>query len=174
MTGRATMTTPAEPEPRYASTVERVYRNDQIEITWEPSLCVHFAECVNGSPRAFDPRRHPWVDVNAETPEHLAEIVARCPTGALHARLLSGAPAETVPGEPMIIPLQDGPLILRGQIQILARHGQLIREDTRVALCRCGHSRNKPFCDDSHYRVGFRSADPHLDHGADSAPTPKS
>jgi CDGSH-type Zn-finger protein/uncharacterized Fe-S cluster protein YjdI len=163
------MTTPQEPEQRYASTVERVYQNDEIEITWEPSLCVHFAECIRGSARAFDPRRHPWVDVNAEAPELLAEIIARCPTGALHAHLKNGTPSETPPDPSMIVPLQDGPLILSGRIQILARNGDIIREDTRVALCRCGHSRNKPFCDDSHYRVGFRSADPHLDGHRDAS-----
>lgn len=60
------------------------------------------------------------------------------------------------------MPQRDGPLFLHGRVQILDRNGNVIREDTRVALCRCGHSRNKPFCDDSHYGVGFRSNNPHL------------
>jgi len=55
--GAEAMTTPASEEPRYASTVERVYQNDAIEVTWEPQLCVHFAACIQGSRRAFDPHR---------------------------------------------------------------------------------------------------------------------
>lgn len=159
------MTTPPEPEARYASTVERVYQNDEIEVTWEPRFCVHFAACIQGSPRAFDPRRRPWIDIDAEPASHLAEIVARCPTGALHAYARTGAPTKDASGTTTIVPLQDGPLILQGDIQIRARNGDLVREDTRVALCRCGQSRNKPFCDDSHYRTGFRSADAYLDRG---------
>jgi CDGSH-type Zn-finger protein/uncharacterized Fe-S cluster protein YjdI len=157
------MTTPAEPEARYARTVERVYQNDAIEVTWEPRLCVHFGMCIQGSRRAFDPRRRPWVDIDAESPERIIEIIAQCPTGALHAHRRSGAAAEGAPDPAIVVPLQDGPLILHGRVQILARNGDVIREDTRVALCRCGHSQNKPFCDDSHYRTGFQSADPYLD-----------
>lgn len=150
------------PEARHASDVQRLYGNDRIEVSWEPRFCIHYAACIQGSPRAFDPRRRPWVDVDAEAPERIAQIVADCPTGALHARWRSGVPAETPPDPATIVPLQDGPLILHGRVQILDRDGNVIREDTRVALCRCGHSRNKPFCDDSHYRVGFKSADPYL------------
>jgi CDGSH-type Zn-finger protein len=42
-------------------------------------------------------------------------------------------------------------------VRILDADGQLIREDTRLALCRCGGSENKPFCDGSHRRIGFRT-----------------
>ncbi|MBI3943394.1 MAG: CDGSH iron-sulfur domain-containing protein [Chloroflexi bacterium] len=45
-----------------------------------------------------------------------------------------------------------------GHIDVL--NGDLIREDTRVALCRCGQSANKPYCDATHRRIGFRSANP--------------
>jgi uncharacterized Fe-S cluster protein YjdI/CDGSH-type Zn-finger protein len=154
------MTSLRSSEDRYQPTVERVYRNDQIEVTWEPGLCIHFAACIRGSIQAFNPRRRPWIDVDAESPETLAEIVARCPTGALHARWPDGRPAET-PREPMsILPTLDGPLFIRGQMTILDRAGNVVREDVRMALCRCGHSQNKPFCDDSHSRVGFESGDP--------------
>ncbi len=157
------MTTPDATEGRYASNVGRAYRNATIELTWEPQLCIHFAACIRGSSEAFDPHRHPWIDVDAVPAERLAEIVARCPTGALHARLVSGDPAEAAPDPATIVPMEDGPLIVHGRVQLRARNGDLIREDTRIALCRCGNSLNKPFCDDSHYRMGFRSADPNLD-----------
>jgi uncharacterized Fe-S cluster protein YjdI/CDGSH-type Zn-finger protein len=156
------MATEQRSEERYAPTVERVYENADVEVTWEPRFCIHWAACIRGSSRAFNPRRKPWVDVNAESPERIAEIVARCPTGALHARFKDGRPAEVVPEAPAFLPTLDGPMFVRGRIRLLDRAGQVIREDTRVALCRCGHSQNKPFCDDSHYSAGFQSNDPHL------------
>jgi CDGSH-type Zn-finger protein len=52
----------------------------------------------------------------------------------------------------------NGPLILEGRIRHAAREGAPPAEYTHVALCRCGHSSNKPFCDGSHARVGFADA----------------
>jgi CDGSH-type Zn-finger protein len=57
-----------------------------------------------------------------------------------------------------VVPVPKGPLFLRGRIQIRDAEERLIREDTRVALCRCGASENKPFCDGSHRRIGFDAA----------------
>jgi len=64
-------------------------------------------------------------------------------------------------GEPAarIIPYQDGPLIVRGSFQIQAPDGTPIPAGRRtVALCRCGRSALKPFCDGSHVATGFRAA----------------
>jgi hypothetical protein len=59
----------------------------------------------------------------------------------------------------LITPYQDGPLIVRGDFQIRAHDGTLIPAGRKtVALCRCGRSALKPFCDGSHARTGFRSS----------------
>jgi CDGSH-type Zn-finger protein len=55
----------------------------------------------------------------------------------------------------MVEPRPNGPLFVRGLVRMVDEDGQLIREDTRLALCRCGASENKPFCDGSHRRIGF-------------------
>jgi CDGSH-type Zn-finger protein/uncharacterized Fe-S cluster protein YjdI len=151
------------PEVRYQDTAARLYETDQVEITWEPSLCIHFGACTSGSDAAFDPGRRPWVDATAESPDVLDEIIAQCPSGALHLRWRDGRPSRDPVGPPTVMPQADGPLFVRGPIEVVDRGGRVIRRAARVALCRCGHSQNKPFCDDSHYRVGFQSADPHLD-----------
>jgi CDGSH-type Zn-finger protein len=65
-------------------------------------------------------------------------------------------------------PRPNGPLFIRGRVRIIDPDGRLIREDTRLALCRCGASENKPFCDGSHRRVGFTTA-PAAAEGADKA-----
>jgi uncharacterized Fe-S cluster protein YjdI len=59
------------------------FRNDRIAVRFDESLCCHAGECVKGLPAVFDPSKEPWIDVNAAPPEAIAEVVARCPSGAL-------------------------------------------------------------------------------------------
>ena len=84
-------------------------------------------------------------------------MIERCPTGALHFRRRDGGPQEPVPEETTVQERPNGPLFVHGKIRIFGQDRKLVREDTRVALCRCGASQNKPFCDGSHRRVGFRT-----------------
>jgi len=146
-----------ENEERRRPGVERIYRNDQIAVLWEPKLCIHAGNCFRGLPDVFKPQSRPWVLVHAASADKIAEVVMTCPTGALHFERLDDGPQEPRPGETTIDARPNGPLYVRGRVRITGPGGRLIREDTRVALCRCGHSENKPFCDGSHRRVGFRT-----------------
>jgi len=154
-----------EHEERKRPNVELVYRNDQIAVSWEPKLCIHAGNCFRDLPEVFKPQSRPWISVDAATAEEIAEVVMTCPTGALHFERLDGGPQEPHPEETTIEARHNGPLYVRVQIRILGPGGRLIREDTRLALCRCGHSENKPFCDGTHRRIGFRSEV--LPHGED-------
>jgi uncharacterized Fe-S cluster protein YjdI/CDGSH-type Zn-finger protein len=145
-------------QPRYATTVDRLYANDRVEVAWEPAFCIHAAECLRGLPAVFDSQRRPWVIVDNGSPDDIAAVIQRCPTGALHFRRLDGGPQEPVPEETTVQQRPNGPLYIRGNVRIFAPDHTLIRQDTRVALCRCGASENKPFCDGSHRRAGFRTA----------------
>ena len=146
-----------ENEERKRPGVERLYRNEQISVSWEPKLCIHAGDCFRGLPQVFQPQARPWVRLDGATVERIAEVVIRCPTGALHFERLDGGPQEPQPEETTIQARLNGPLYVRGHVRILGPSQRLIREDTRLALCRCGQSENKPFCDGSHRRVGFRS-----------------
>ena len=133
----------------------RVYVGNGIEVSWEPRLCIHTRNCVRNLGSVFDPERKPWVDPSAADPDAVAAAVETCPTGALHYHRTDGGLQEQAEPEMRVTPWRNGPLVLRGRIRIYDREGRLLREDTRVALCRCGASANKPFCDGSHERVGF-------------------
>ena len=146
-----------ENEERKRPGIERVYRNDQIAVSWEPKLCIHVGNCFRGLPEVFKPQSRPWISVDAGTADKITDVVMTCPTGALHFERLDDGPQEPQPNETTIDARPNGPLYVRGQVRITGLGGRLIREDTRVALCRCGHSGNKPFCDGSHRRVGFRT-----------------
>ena len=151
---------PRERSPQAERGPRRGYRNDAIEVTWEPRFCIHARKCVRDLGQVFNPSARPWIDVDAADPDAIAQTVLECPTAALHFRRLDGgAQKEAADEETSVQPVSNGPLFLRGRLRIVDREGNLIREDTRLALCRCGASGNKPFCDGSHRRIGFTTAD---------------
>jgi len=146
-----------EIQPKPPSATERVYRNEQIAIIWNPRLCIHSQNCVNGLPQVFQRDQRPWIKVNGATASEIAEVVTRCPSGALRFQRLDGGEQEQAPEQTIISPQPDGPLYVRGQFRVVASDGTVIREATRVALCRCGQSSNKPFCDGTHETIGFKA-----------------
>ena len=145
-------------EERKKPGVEREYRNEQIAVSWEPQYCIHVANCLMHLPGVFDAMRRPWIDVSQADADDIAQTVMTCPTGALHFRRLDGGEQESAADETTIEPRPNGPLFLRGHVRIVDAQGEVIREDSRVALCRCGESANKPFCDGTHRAIGFRSS----------------
>jgi uncharacterized Fe-S cluster protein YjdI/CDGSH-type Zn-finger protein len=147
-------------EPRFGAGLRKEYASDDVVVIWEPAFCIHAANCLAGLPDVFDAGRRPWVEPDLASADEIAEVVMTCPTGALHFRRLDGGADEPVPTETTAQVRPNGPLYLTGNIRIEDASGHLIREDTRVALCRCGGSQNKPFCDGSHRVIGFRSGSP--------------
>ena len=59
-----------------------------------------------------------------------------------------------------IDPQTDGPLRVRGNLEITSGTGRAVARVTQARLCRCGGSGNKPFCDGTHAKIGFRSSNP--------------
>jgi hypothetical protein len=83
-------------------------------------------------------------------------MVSLCPSGALTQQPAAGDPGEEPTFEPSIAVVRDGPLWVRGGIPITSADGSPYEVRNRVTLCRCGQSSNKPYCDGSHDRTGFR------------------
>ena len=88
----------------------RTYETESIAVEWYPERCIHTARCIMGLPDVFDPRRRPWIVLDGHTADEIAEVVERCPTGALHYRRLDGGPEELTPAETTIRTVPDGPL----------------------------------------------------------------
>ncbi len=66
-------------------------------------------------------------------------------------------PLETRNGAVTVDPTEDGPLHVTGNLEIVTGTGKTINKVKDTWLCRCGHSANKPYCDGSHKKVGFKS-----------------
>jgi uncharacterized Fe-S cluster protein YjdI len=132
------------------------YATDEIVVEWEPRLCFHSQNCVRSLPQVFDDSRRPWVKVDAATADEVEAAVARCPSGALRTRRI-GVPRPRRQQPLEVRASADGPLLLSGGVRVLDADGVVLYEGERAALCRCGQSGNKPFCDGTHKKVGFRA-----------------
>jgi len=132
------------------------YEGQNILVTYDVGRCIHAAECVKGSPAVFDPDKKPWVDPDAAGADEVAETIHRCPTGALQYRRKDSKSEESAPAENAVEIAADGPLYCQGALVIQAADGSELQRDTRIALCRCGASENKPFCDGAHTEAEFQ------------------
>ena len=135
---------------------KRTYRNDEISVSWDSSLCIHSARCIKMGENTFDPSRRPWVDLTLAPVETITVAIEACPTGALRYRRLDGGSEEAAATPATIVPFPNGPLMVRGEVEVKDRHGNLFVAAPRVSLCRCGESNNQPFCDLSHRDSSFR------------------
>jgi uncharacterized Fe-S cluster protein YjdI len=135
-------------------TLTREYPTDEIVVEWEPRLCYHSKNCVRSLPQVFDDSRRPWVKVDAASADEVEAAVSLCPSGALRTRRV-GAPAKRRLRPAELRASSNGPLLVSGNVRILDGEGAVLFEGEKVALCRCGGSANKPFCDGTHAKNGF-------------------
>jgi CDGSH-type Zn-finger protein/uncharacterized Fe-S cluster protein YjdI len=134
------------------------YATRELIVSYDAGRCIHAAECVRGAPAVFDPAARPWIQPGNGCAEEIAAVVRKCPTGALTVRHVDGSPIETPDAANNLTVTPDGPLYLRGRVVFEGGAHATQVEYMRVALCRCGQSKNKPLCDGSHKAAGF--ADP--------------
>ncbi len=125
------------------------YEGDDVTVTWDRERCIHAAACVDGLPDVFNPERQPWITPDQADPDAVEAVVPRCPTGALHLTR-NGTNPEPTPDTNHIGLFPNGPLLVHADATLIDGDGETLLTDTRMALCRCGQSSNKPLCDGSH------------------------
>lgn len=150
---------------------DRQYTNGEITVFWKPETCVHATICFMKLRKVFDPTKRPWVNMANGTSEEIASICDECPTDALEWKWnkdltdeekekLTNKPKteEKVPEPPAteIMIIDNGPAIIKGNFKMTKGNGDKIESGNQTALCRCGGSRNLPFCDGSHLVNGFK------------------
>ncbi|MFT4625682.1 MAG: CDGSH-type Zn-finger protein/uncharacterized Fe-S cluster protein YjdI [Myxococcota bacterium] len=136
------------------------YPGEQVDVTWDGRLCIHVGECGRADGELFQGGRKPWCAPDVTEADDVIDVCKRCPTGALSWQRADGTGAETAPAENRVVVANNGPLYLTGELQVAGAADDMEGVPFRAALCRCGLSKNKPFCDNSHERVGF------IDRGA--------
>ncbi|MEN9549892.1 MAG: hypothetical protein RIR12_2483 [Bacteroidota bacterium] len=136
------------------------YTNGEVTIVWQPKLCIHSAICAKGLPGVFNPQRRPWIGLSASTTNIIIEQVNKCPSGALSYYINNTTMdnQQTTPPatEKLIIQAApNGPFLIKTECVIIHSNGTEETKTGTVALCRCGASTNKPYCDGKHKSIGF-------------------
>jgi CDGSH-type Zn-finger protein/uncharacterized Fe-S cluster protein YjdI len=133
---------------------DNVARSEDIEIRFDVDRCIHSRHCVLNAPGVFLANvEGPWLHPETDSVEHLVHVAQSCPSGAISYRRLDGGADEPAPEVNTIHLRQNGPYAFHAALQIEGQEGAL-----RATLCRCGQSRNKPFCDNSHIEAGFEAS----------------
>ena len=136
------------------------YEGKDAGVSWDGRLCIHIQECGRAKGDLFVGGRKPWCQPDQVAVEEVVAVVERCPTGAITFSIKDGSAEETADERNTVVVTNNGPLHVRGDLDIQDVPNDMPGTKFRASLCRCGHSKNKPFCDNSHDEAGF------VDHGA--------
>ena len=140
------------------------YTNNEVTIVWKPKTCIHSTICWKELIEVFNPRERPWIKMEGATTQRIIEQVRKCPSGALsyymNADEVKKTDPEKVVAEAASITKVEvspnGPYLIKNECLIVHSDGKEEIKSGTVALCRCGASGNKPYCDGSHRKIEFK------------------
>lgn len=137
------------------------YTNNEVTVVWKPKMCIHSTLCWKGLIEVFNPKERPWIKIDGAATEKIIEQVRKCPSGALSYYLNTTTqelPDKVIAESANIMKVEvtpDGPYLIKTECVIVHSNGTEETKTGTVALCRCGSSANKPYCDGSHRKIGF-------------------
>ena len=137
---------------------DKRYTSDDIDVTFSGTRCIHAAYCVSRLGEVFDVDKRPWIQPSEGSAERIATVVEMCPSGAVHYERKDGVEGEQAPAENVIELVENAYLRFHGDIDIVATDVEIV-DETRASLCRCGMSSHKPFCDNTHRKIGWKSGE---------------
>jgi CDGSH-type Zn-finger protein/truncated hemoglobin YjbI len=141
------------------------YEGLSITILDNRGICQHSGFCTDRVPVAFRVDHDPFVAPSGARLDEMIRAVRNCPSGALSLAVDGIEDRASVDWHgkrpPSVSVTKDGPYRITGSIELLGESGMPVVRNTgssleHYALCRCGHSQNKPFCSGMHWYVGFR------------------
>ena len=126
-------------------------KGKSVAITFDGKRCIHARYCVLGAPAVFLANvKGPWIKPDGDSVENVLHTIRQCPSGALTYRRNDGGPEEKAPPVNLVRMRENGPLAVHADMTLKGK-----RKLQRATLCRCGASKNMPFCDSSHKQVKF-------------------
>ncbi len=143
---------------------KKEYSNGEITIVWNADLCTHAAYCFTELPEVFDMGERPWIKPMGASTREIIDQVNRCPTDALtfyyndenkNSDKLQEMKEQEINDAVRIEIIENGPAIVKGKSVLVDKNGVKKLFSTSYSLCRCGHTKNGPFCDGTHYGNKF-------------------
>lgn len=130
------------------------YTGVEITVRDNRSVCAHAGHCTDGLPAVFRMKQKPWIDADGAQPDEIVDVISQCPSGALDFSGAGGGPPRHE-GKTSITVAPGGPYVVKGAAELVdVKRGEGASQEL-CTLCRCGASKNKPFCDGSHWNVEF-------------------
>jgi CDGSH-type Zn-finger protein/truncated hemoglobin YjbI len=163
-------------DPNRVPDRQDAYPGPTVTVLDNRGICQHSGFCTDRLPVAFRVDKEPFVAPNGGRMDEIIQAVRNCPSGALSLAIDGHEARDIVDWHDRrastILVTRDGPYRTTGSIPLVDEWGQPAARNEgasleHYALCRCGHSQNKPFCSGMHWYIDFR--DP--DIGADHEPT---
>jgi CDGSH-type Zn-finger protein len=130
------------------------YKGKKITVYDNRSICAHAGICTDGLPAVFRNREASFVEPDGASVSEIIDIVNQCPSGALSYTLDDDSETRLI-GEASISIAANGPYVLKGKVVLLEMEKGKGASESYCSLCRCGASKNKPFCDGSHWDINF-------------------
>ncbi|MFC2157362.1 CDGSH iron-sulfur domain-containing protein [Acidobacteriota bacterium] len=131
------------------------YVGDDVTIHDNRGVCSHRGHCTDNLPSVWRQKKEPWIDPDAAETKDIIRVIEMCPSGAL-SYTQDEVLHKDVDNEPAVEISKDGPYDVQGFVELDDPEGNTPESKEHYTLCRCGHSRNKPFCDGQHWYVKFR------------------
>ena len=131
------------------------YKGTKITIHDNRGICAHAGFCTDNLASVFKQKQEPWINPDEGTVEKIIETIGKCPSGAL-SYTVEGVEHRDHERPPMVTVTKDGPYAVGGSIELLDQVRGEGASTEHYTLCRCGGSKNKPFCDGTHWHIGFK------------------
>jgi len=131
------------------------YAGKKITILDNRGICSHAGYCTDGLKEVFLYGKEPWIAPDAASVERIIETIRKCPSGAL-SYAIDGVEAPQPQRTPAVTVLDHGPYAVTGGVEAVGMKLGQGASAEHYTLCRCGQSKNKPFCDGSHWDANFR------------------
>jgi CDGSH-type Zn-finger protein len=126
------------------------YAGKGITIFDNRAICAHAGYCTDSLKSVFRYGEEPWIDPDGAPAREIVAAIAKCPSGAL-SYAIDGVEAQPLQRPPVVMVTDNGPYAVSGGILLAG-----MKSSEHYTLCRCGASKNKPFCDGSHWDAGFK------------------
>lgn len=129
------------------------YEGNEITIYDNRNICSHAGYCTTELPAVFS-YDHPWINPNGDAVEKIIAICNKCPSGALSYSLKGGERNFGREYDAAIIRVvgrqYQGPYVITGSVTIEGQIERFPEAPAKMTLCRCGQSKNKPYCNGDH------------------------